>query len=239
MKGTYPGSGIYFCSKCSKTFARKFNLNRHVETLHGTKTNTSTLEGEDHSENEYSGEREFNLNRRAETLPRVKNSSIMDADRSEDEYSGGDSEPDTKSEDSGQDERSEPGSEALEDNAVFLQWLDNAKDATQQARTEKYEKYVSQGVDEGEATEKAYLKTIPDVKSEFFAQYETFLWQYNTLEHDDVHQEISEELGDKMDSGVNIRHAIKRSMAKHKHEFEGLFQYEEKESENEEGDESS
>ena len=49
---------------------------------------------------------------------------------------------------------------------------------------------------------------------------------YRMLEDNDVHQEILAAMENKVEDGVENRHAIKRAMAKCQHEFEGLFQYE-------------
>ena len=56
----------------------------------------------------------------------------------------------------------------LEKNEVFQQWLDTARDASRQARTERFEKYLAQGMEEADAKEKAHWKTTPEIKSEFF-----------------------------------------------------------------------
>ena len=56
----------------------------------------------------------------------------------------------------------------LEKNEVFRQWLDTARDASRQARTERFEKYLAQGMEEADAREKAHWKTTPEIKTEFF-----------------------------------------------------------------------
>ena len=47
--------------------------------------------------------------------------------------------------------------------------------------------------------------------------------EYKTLEFNDVHRDILHTMEKRLNDGVDI-HAIKRAVAKHKHEFEGLFQ---------------
>ena len=78
----------------------------------------------------------------------------------------------------------------LEKNEVFQQWLDTARDASRQARTERFEKYLAQGMEEADAKEKAHWKTTPEIKLEFFDNYETHLWEYKTLEFNHVHRDI-------------------------------------------------
>ncbi len=174
--------------------------------------------------------RKHDLRRHGNTVHKEEEEEDYNSDSSEMDEEGTDGssngeEMDTEPEGSDQ-ESGDEGSKRLEDNAVFLQWLDAAKDTTLQARTEKYEKYVSQGMDEAEATEKAYLRTKSDMKADFFGHYETFLWNYRMLEDNEVHQEILAAIEEKVEEGVENRHAIKRAMAKCQHEFEGLFQYE-------------
>ena len=108
----------------------------------------------------------------------------------------------------------------LEKNEVFQQWLDTAREASRQARTERFEKYLAQGMEEADAKEKAHWKTTPEIKSEFFDNYETHLWEYKTLEFNHVHRDILHTMDKRLTDGVNIHHAV----AKHKPEFEGLFQ---------------
>ena len=70
----------------------------------------------------------------------------------------------------------------------------------------------------------AHWKTTPEIKTEFFNNYETHLWEYKALEFNHVHRDILHTMEKRLTDGVHIRHAIKRAVAKHKHEFEGLFQ---------------
>ena len=174
----------YTCLRCGKTFARKFNMNRHLETFH---------KEEDEGES---------------------------SEEIENKWSDGSSdEEDVKS----------VGSEAdldahLEKNEVFQQWLDTAREARRQARTERFKKYLAQGMEEADTKEKAHWKTTPEIKSEFFDNYETHLWEYKTLEFNHVHRDILHTMDKRLTDGVNIHHAIKRAVAKHKPEFEGLIQ---------------
>ena len=182
-------NGKYACLSCGKTFARKFNMNRHIQTFHKE-------EDEQESNDEMENDR---------------------ADESSDESSD---EEDVQT----QAFEADQLDAHLEKNEVFRQWLDTARDASRQARTERFEKYLAQGMEEADAKEKAHWKTTPEIKSEFFDNYETHLWEYKTLEFNHVHRDILHTMDKRLTDGVNIHHAIKRAVAKHKPEFEGLFQ---------------
>ena len=178
-------NGKYTCLRCGKTFARKFNMNRHLQTFHKEED-----EGDSNEE--------------------MENKSSDGSSDEEDVQSVGSEADDLDAH--------------LEKNEVFQQWLDTAREASRQARTERFEKYLAQGMEEADAKEKAHWKTTPEIKSEFFDNYETHLWEYKTLEFNHVHRDILHTMDKRLTDGVNIHHAIKRAVAKHKPEFEGLFQ---------------
>ena len=77
---------------------------------------------------------------------------------------------------------------------------------------------------EANAKEKAHWKTMPEIKTEFFDNYETHLWEYKTLEFNHVHRDILHTHGKEIDWWLGHCHAIKRLVAKRKHEFEDFFQ---------------
>ena len=93
------------------------------------------------------------------------------------------------------------------------------------ARTDKYEKYVGEGMAEQRAKEKAFERTLWATKSNFFNTYEEFLEATVQLEDDDSHQEIIADIEEKMRRGLDSRKAVKRVLPKHKHQFESLFEY--------------
>ena len=131
---------------------------------------------------------------------------------------------DSESEDEVSD-RESSSSDELEDNEAYREWYEGAKDATEDMRREKYEKYVEEGMDPEMAREKAYLKTVWAVKRDFFDQYRTFLQSHAHLKDDDVFTEITDDLEEKMEKGVEVDEAVKRTMAKHRSKFDGMFQY--------------
>ena len=99
---------------------------------------------------------------------------------------------------------------------------------------ERLEKYLAPGTEEAGAEERARWKTTPEIKAKFFDDYETHLWEYKTVEFNDVHRDVLDTLEQRLSDGVDIHHAIKRAVAKHKPEFEGLFQELDEDSEEDE-----
>ena len=62
----------------------------------------------------------------------------------------------------------EMSSDDLEDNSVYRGWYDDAVEASQQSRTEKFEKYLKDDMPEDRAREKAYARTLWAIKKRFF-----------------------------------------------------------------------
>ena len=81
--------------------------------------------------------------------------------------------------------------------------------ASEPARTEKYEKYVGAGMSEQQAREKAYERTLWATKSNFFDTYEEFLEATVQLEEDDTHQEIIADIEEKMRRGLDTSKLLK------------------------------
>ena len=84
------------------------------------------------------------------------------------------------------------------------------------------------------AKEKAYLKTVWAIKRDFFDQYKAFLRNYARLKDDDVYTEMTDDLQEKMDKGIDVDKAVKRTVTKHESKFDGLFQYDDEDDEEEE-----
>ena len=113
----------------------------------------------------------------------------------------------------------------LEDNDIYQRWYERSMQVSEQARTEKYEKYVGEGMSEQQAREKAYERTLWPTKGNFFDTYEEFLEATVQLEEDDTHQEIIADIEEKMRRGLDTSKTVKRVLPKHKHHFESLFEY--------------
>ena len=118
----------------------------------------------------------------------------------------------------------EMSSDELEDNVAYRKWHAEAIDATSDAWTDKYEKYIQAGMNEKDAKEKAYMKTMWTVKRFFYDSYQTFLIRNVELKDDDTHQDILAAIEEKLDKGIDVSTAVKRVVVKHRAQFEALFQ---------------
>ena len=87
---------------------------------------------------------------------------------------------------------------------------------------------LTQGMGKADAKEKSHWKTTHEIKTEFFDNYEKHMWEYKTLEFNDVYRDIFHTMETRLNDGLDIHHAIKRAVAKHKPghkpEAKGLFQ---------------
>ena len=64
----------------------------------------------------------------------------------------------------------EMSSDDLEDNSVYREWYDDAAEASQQLRTEKFDKYLKDDMPEDRTREKA----VCAIKNDFFDSFGTF-----------------------------------------------------------------
>ena len=119
----------------------------------------------------------------------------------------------------------EMSSDDLEDNGVYRGWYDDAMEASQQSRTEKFEKYLKDDMPEDRAREKAYARTVWAIKNDFFDSFGTFLEQILLIQKDNTYQEIFSDIEEKVEGGMDVRKAVKRVLPKHKHKFESLFEF--------------
>ena len=218
---------------CNKIFARKYTLRRHLESVHGEALST---DGDKSSEMEYNAQVEhydpvYKKRRVEETHE------CVDEESSEEE----EEESDKEVEDSEESEDEEQSSSDLEDNACYQDWLEEAKETIQDTWNVKYQKYISEGMTEDQAGEKADAKTLWAVKRNFFARFKDFLLNYLRLKDNDTYQEITSDVEEKIEKGVDINKALNRVIPRYKSKFEGLFiqdEESEEEEENEDDEES-
>ena len=114
----------------------------------------------------------------------------------------------------------EMSSDDLEDNSVYRGWYDDAVEASQQSRTEKFEKYLKDDMPEDRAREKAYARTVWAIKNDFFGSFGTFLKQIQLIQKDETYQDILSDIEEKIEGGMDARKAVKMVLPKHKHKFE-------------------
>ena len=203
------------CHLCSKAFARKYTLHRHVENMHAEEQST---DGEENTEIECSPGSEYE--------PLHKKHRCMSPEHSEE--SSGEDDSESESEDNVEsadddDEEDEQSSSDLEDNTTYQDWLAEAKETTRDLWNMKYDKYTSEGMNEDQASEKANMKTQWAVKRNFFARFKDFLSSYLHLKDDEAYQDIVWDIEDKMEKGMDINKAINRITAKHETKFSALF----------------
>ena len=120
---------------------------------------------------------------------------------------------------------SEMSSDDLEDHSVYRGWYDDAVEASQQSRTEKFEKYLKDDMPEDRAREKAYARNLWATKNDFFDSFGTFLEQIQLIQEDQTYQDILSDFEEKVEEGMDVRRAVKRVLPKHKTKFESLFEF--------------
>ena len=69
---------------------------------------------------------------------------------------------------SDEEDDDDQSSSDLEDNTAYQDWLEEAAKTTEEMRTEKYEKYINQGMDEDSTNVKAKRKVLWAVEKHFF-----------------------------------------------------------------------
>ena len=84
----------------------------------------------------------------------------------------------------------EVSSDDLEDNVAYLEWYNRAKEDTQEMRAEKYEQFISDGMEDEQARIRAHGKIVWAITSKFFDTYSRFLEETVLLKEDETHQDI-------------------------------------------------
>ena len=195
------------CTQCNRGFTRKYDLKRHELNVHNTE------------EDEYSELSSFDDNTESDY-------SEADHDDYASEYHENSTEYENSTSSSEEDTSdSEMSGDEFEDNLAYQDWYQEAIEETQMMRNEKIQKYINQGMDEEEAKEKAYMKTLWAMQHAFFNKYMEYLWSNMYLKDDETHQEIMDDLEDKVNNGMDIRKALKRVIAQHRSKFDGIFIY--------------
>ncbi|XP_063968459.1 uncharacterized protein LOC135157287 [Lytechinus pictus] len=194
----------YACSQCNRTYSRKFDMQRHEQKAHPDTEDEGKIESSDAEE----GTSEDDYSEPPSQTEGVEESSDSEND-GEDESS--------MSETDNMDE--------IEDNPAYQVWLEQAMTATKDLRDEKYQKYISEGMEEEDAKEKAHVKLLWAVKRIFFDLYSKFLQQNISLGEADVNHEIVSDLKERLENGMEFQKAVQRVLARHGPQFDGLFQF--------------
>lgn len=222
---------------CDKTFGRRYTLNRHMKNIHNKEPSAPD---ERHYTRDHSYE-PVNKKYRVDDSEMEDSESESESSQDTDEYDEDNSSGDySEAEEEGDDEESSDGDESsseLEDNIAYQDWLEEAKTSTQEIWDVKYEKYINEGMSEDQAREKAERKTLWAVKKHFFNSYADFLFSYLHVKDDDTHQEIVDDIEEKLVKGIPVNKALNRVIPKYQARFDGLFQ-ENEDSDGEEEDEA-
>ena len=221
----------FICHLCHRSFGRKYTLKRHIEMFHaeeGSMMDDSTIH-----DDEYTNDYEPVHKKPKSIVNSIEEGIADDSDVDHDSSVGDDSETDiSEGEEEGEEEEDEKEtsndeeeeeSSDLEDNVAYMDWLSEAKSATNDMWSEKYEKYVQTGMSEEDAREKAKVKTMWAVKRCFFHKYKNFLFSHLHLKDNVIHEELVADLEAKMAKGMNIDKAFSRVIPRHAHEFTVLF----------------
>ena len=227
----------YTCDKCDKQYSRKYDMLRHVRKAHPEddeeEGNTVSHPPSKRRRLQEDDSRDSSDTESRSSLESEGSRDDESESEDEDETSGDETGDETSDAEGDQDEdgdESHEGDETsseLEDNATFREWYDLALQETRDMRKEKYEKYVARNMDEDQAGEKAYEKSLWAIKRAFFDYYRTFLRnEYHLVDHI-THSMITDELGDRImgREGIPIDKAINSILAKHKGKFDALFHY--------------
>ena len=174
----------------------------------------------EHDENEYKDE----------------DSNIESGHSDDEEVEASDSEREDDTEDDKSSNSETPDTDDPADNLAYQEWYDEAMTATEELRNEKYDKYISKGMSDEEAKEKAHVKVLWAVKRIFFHRYSNFLRQSLYLGEDDTNQDIISDLSENVENGMNVRKAVQRVLARQGTKFDGLFHYQADEDDDDDND---
>ena len=225
------------CRLCDRSFAKKYNLQRHIDSVH---CEEQSVNSEENSEMEYNSQSDhyeplYKRPRTNEYRDHENDDESSEEDNFDSEREGDDEEL-KEDEEEEEEEEEEYSSSDLEDNPTYQDWLEEAKEDTEDIWKPKYEKYINEGMSEDQAREKANMKTLWAVKRNFFARFKDFLSSYVHLKDENTYQEIIGDLEEKMEKGVDINKALNRVVSSYKSKFTGLFHEESEEEEEEENE---
>ena len=228
-----PVTRPHTCSFCDKSFTRRYDLKRHYNTIHPESTGGSAKMGEHLPPNHSESETEYSS---SDTGEEEEDAVEEEEVESSTEKIDGEEEEEEEEEESS---TAESTSGDPEDNTAFQCWYQEALIYTKGARDAKYQKYIDRGMDEGEAKEKAYAKTLWALQRVFFEKYTAHLWSTVHIQDNDTHLEIVEDLEQRMVDRKDADKTLKRVMAKHRRKFDSLFLYDDTDESEEDMDDAN
>ena len=169
------------CHQCGISFGRRYNLRRHVENVHAEDESKMSEVDDEAIQCENSDvDHEPNFKKRRfqdSDIQSYENESAQDNEDFEED----DLDSETEEEDNHSSDEDGSSSE-LEDNAAYRDWLDEAKEATYEMWSEKYEKYINLSMGEDQAKEKANRKTSLGSQEDLLQQLQGFFIKLFTSE---------------------------------------------------------
>ena len=179
------------------------------------------------------------LRHKGTTLEDLVEQHVGDAAAGGDETSNGESDSQGTSESDGESEEGDDTEEdddneeddvgedreEVADNIAYRNWVQQARETPPvRALWEmKFQKYLQEGMCEDDARAKATMKTTWAAKKVFFSLYQLFLANHMRLETNETHQQIVNKLQQRISNGLDLVTSFKRVIAKHKSEFDELF----------------
>ena len=224
----------YACRLCDNSFNKKYNLQRHLGVVHADEEPTSEESEQEESDDVCSSCKSDNS--RTSKKRRVSESNAEGSDES-----SGNEEHDFETDEVDSNESSDEveSSSDLEDNTTYRYWLDEAKEATEDAWNVKYQKYINEGMSENEAKVKADMKTLWVVKRNFLARLKDFLTSYLNLKDDETYHDITWELEMKMKKDMDVKKVLNRVIPKYQARFDALFEQEASDADDENAEEEA
>ena len=110
-----------------------------------------------------------------------------------------------------------------EDNVVFSQMAEKAREYTADEWQKKYDKYLKQNMPEKKANSKADEKTRGETYQQFKKQYEHFLHDLYQLQEDATHKDVIEDIDFFQGEKYGLKKSIKMALNKNRHLLESYL----------------
>ena len=110
-----------------------------------------------------------------------------------------------------------------EDNVVFSQMAEKAREYTADEWQKKYDKYLKQNMPQKKANSKADEKTRGETYQQFRKLYEHFLHDLYGLQEDATHNHVIEDIDEFQMEKYGLKKSIKMALNKNKHLLESYL----------------
>ena len=183
------------CSECGKHFNRRYNLKRHMATLH-----EFNQEGKGYTDEEN------------DSLDELETEDEMPSDTSDVEDMSGESDGDTEGSD-------------VDPTDGIIELAEKIVDKTRPSFCELVEKYMQdQGLEERKAEDKAERVMLRDRRQMFLKEYKRILLTWFKLRKSKLHKDIIETIKNYQNvQGYDIKEAVKKTIMKRQYAFDNLL----------------